>query len=665
MDPMDYMLHNHHRSTGHYDPVHSPPSHWMPHPQTSPPYPWQTQNPSLHQSYPHHPLQPAPGSDADPFQLGHHGGMLPPMLGLPPVAFTDNLPGAVSPRPSGRHQTYHRGTMPPPGAPTGSGTASHNHDGAFANQIPGGRPLNFQPPISLNMPPVNAGPEPNPMQRPPYSLSDPSTNAFGQNNTSSHFVPAPPPPHPSYISAAPPVRRGHFSSASVSSRAFRDAPSPTSKPSPSPRPWPWPSSAMVTQSGVTQNCGLARPSLAPFFVDYALSSVTDLFLSLQGRLPLPLVFADLTNDNAAQRRPASWHQITGGMTTMSPNGSDASDAMVEEALLRHMQVVRGSVSTKMVASKMTLQSLQSVKIEDLAEADRSCVICYNDYGVKTPEGISEAPLRLPKCGHVFGDHCIKKWFEDSDSCPYCRDKLHAEPKQQAGASARAFLNMMRTHSMGLPSGATGHVDDVLNRALNAAYSVTDRNGSPSRQSTGVGRRSPPSDVGERQRRIRPRHNNANTHESGSLSGGHGRGVSSHVHVQRAAPGAPLIGPSYFQQESLSPRERDREWMSQLTQASNGGASTAPQRNTSPPSAGALSPLATMYTMRGGQQVHVSRPVLSRGESSSQNSTAPPFRNPMQGGVPLVVSSNSENTAQGAGSQQGASESTQNNRNRPW
>ncbi|KAF4978824.1 hypothetical protein FDECE_18157 [Fusarium decemcellulare] len=349
----------------------------------------------------------------------------------------------------------------------------------------------------------------------------------------------------------------------------------------------------------------------------------------------------------------------------SPNGSDASDAMVEEALLRHMQVVRGSVSTKMVASKMTLQSLQSVKIEDLAEADRSCVICYNDYGVKTPEGISEAPLRLPKCGHVFGDHCIKKWFEDSDSCPYCRDKLHAEPKQQAGASARAFLNMMRTHSMGLPSGATGHVDDVLNRALNAAYSVTDRNGSPSRQSTGVGRRSPPSDVGERQRRIRPRHNNANTHESGSLSGGHGRGVSSHVHVQRAAPGAPLIGPSYFQQESLSPRERDREWMSQLTQASNGGASTAPQRNTSPPSAGALSPLATMYTMRGGQQVHVSRPVLSRGESSSQNSTAPPFRNQMQGGVPLVVSSNSENTAQGAGSQQGASESTQNNRNRPW
>ena len=56
-----------------------------------------------------------------------------------------------------------------------------------------------------------------------------------------------------------------------------------------------------------------------------------------------------------------------------------------------------------------------------------CVICYNDFGVPNPEGINEAPLRLPKCRHVFGDHCIKKWFEESDSCPYCRDKLQSEP----------------------------------------------------------------------------------------------------------------------------------------------------------------------------------------------------------------------------------------------
>ena len=33
---------------------------------------------------------------------------------------------------------------------------------------------------------------------------------------------------------------------------------------------------------------------------------------------------------------------------------------------------------------------------------------------------------MPKCKHVFGDKCIKKWFEENDSCPYCRDKLPSE-----------------------------------------------------------------------------------------------------------------------------------------------------------------------------------------------------------------------------------------------
>jgi hypothetical protein len=54
------------------------------------------------------------------------------------------------------------------------------------------------------------------------------------------------------------------------------------------------------------------------------------------------------------------------------------------------------------------------------------MICYNDFGTVNPEGIIESPLRLPKCKHIFGNVCIKKWFEDSDTCPYCRDKLPSE-----------------------------------------------------------------------------------------------------------------------------------------------------------------------------------------------------------------------------------------------
>ncbi|KAI0459691.1 hypothetical protein F5B21DRAFT_525126 [Xylaria acuta] len=91
--------------------------------------------------------------------------------------------------------------------------------------------------------------------------------------------------------------------------------------------------------------------------------------------------------------------------------------------------LRGHCSGKRVASKKALASLQSVNIADLPESERTCVICYNEFGVANPEGINEAPLRLPKCKHVFGDHCIKKWFQESDSCPYCRDKVHSEPQQ--------------------------------------------------------------------------------------------------------------------------------------------------------------------------------------------------------------------------------------------
>ncbi|GKT82940.1 RING-finger domain containing protein [Colletotrichum tofieldiae] len=96
--------------------------------------------------------------------------------------------------------------------------------------------------------------------------------------------------------------------------------------------------------------------------------------------------------------------------------------------VRAAQFLRGSVTTKYVASSSAIQSLQSVPISDLPESERTCVICYNEFGVETPEGVKEAPLRLPKCKHVFGDHCIKKWLEDSDSCPYCRDKVPNEPR---------------------------------------------------------------------------------------------------------------------------------------------------------------------------------------------------------------------------------------------
>ncbi|KAI0888642.1 uncharacterized protein GGS22DRAFT_196544 [Annulohypoxylon maeteangense] len=116
-----------------------------------------------------------------------------------------------------------------------------------------------------------------------------------------------------------------------------------------------------------------------------------------------------------------------------------------EGRLRAQQVMRGSISTKRVASKKALTSLESVAVSSLPESERTCVICYNEYGAETPEGISEKPLRLPRCKHVFGDHCIRKWFEESDSCPYCRDRVPSEPQYRQAMNAHNVYRFLRQH----------------------------------------------------------------------------------------------------------------------------------------------------------------------------------------------------------------------------
>ncbi|KAM0137193.1 hypothetical protein ACHAO1_004145 [Botrytis cinerea] len=74
-------------------------------------------------------------------------------------------------------------------------------------------------------------------------------------------------------------------------------------------------------------------------------------------------------------------------------------------------------------SKKFLSSLQKMNTDALTQEERSCSICYEEIGVANPEGVIEQPLRMPKCKHIFGDVCLKTWFKENDSCPYCRDKV--------------------------------------------------------------------------------------------------------------------------------------------------------------------------------------------------------------------------------------------------
>lgn len=61
------------------------------------------------------------------------------------------------------------------------------------------------------------------------------------------------------------------------------------------------------------------------------------------------------------------------------NTQSMGNIPLEEVALRQMQVLRGAATIKMVASKKTLQSLESVKVEDLPESERSksnAIGCY-------------------------------------------------------------------------------------------------------------------------------------------------------------------------------------------------------------------------------------------------------------------------------------------------
>ncbi|EEY18355.1 conserved hypothetical protein [Verticillium alfalfae VaMs.102] len=218
-----------------------------------------------------------------------------------------------------------------------------------------------------------------------------------------------------------------------------------------------------------------------------------------------------------RRRAASGRRARGFMSSrLYPPASDGigpGDGLLGHYLgrdddedLRVTQLLRGSIRTKQVVSSAAIRSLQSVPLSELDPHEMTCVICYNDYGVETPEGLKEAPLRLPKCKHVFGDHCIKKWFEDSDSCPYCRDKLQSEPRVTAGPHQEYIRDMLRAQGR-IPRGVHTMTASSVARALVAQQpGVAERNPTHS-QAHGAGpeRRSPPTDDEESHRRQRPRH----------------------------------------------------------------------------------------------------------------------------------------------------------------
>lgn len=85
------------------------------------------------------------------------------------------------------------------------------------------------------------------------------------------------------------------------------------------------------------------------------------------------------------------------------------------------------------------------------------MICYNKFGIRNADGHIENAVRLVKCKHIMGESCLKKWFEDSDSCPYCRDKVpgiqksrakHYRPGEGDSPTSRALDALYRRYGNG-------------------------------------------------------------------------------------------------------------------------------------------------------------------------------------------------------------------------
>jgi len=203
-------------------------------------------------------------------------------------------------------------------------------------------------------------------------------------------------------------------------------------------------------------------------------------------------------------------------TLLMLDGMPDLHATTEERV-RAQQLLRGGLSSRRVASGKALAALERVNIPDLPENEKTCVICYNDYGVQTPEGINEVPLRLPKCKHVFGDHCIKKWFEENDTCPYCRDKVPSQPQFHYGSRTNMTQFIRAQQLRGQPRGhdsAGGSLQALLRYrpgapAGDSFLGPSDsfvRRGDTHRAAAYSSRpRSPPSDMYESRRRTRARH----------------------------------------------------------------------------------------------------------------------------------------------------------------
>jgi hypothetical protein len=75
-----------------------------------------------------------------------------------------------------------------------------------------------------------------------------------------------------------------------------------------------------------------------------------------------------------------------------------------------------------------LNGLQNISIADLPDctSNPACGICLCDLTddvAQDDAGEGERAVRLHGT-HFYGEQCIRRWLEENDSCPHCRERVH-------------------------------------------------------------------------------------------------------------------------------------------------------------------------------------------------------------------------------------------------
>ncbi|KAH8893746.1 hypothetical protein GQ53DRAFT_763305 [Thozetella sp. PMI_491] len=464
-----------------YDPVHASSNTWY-HQQT-PSFQWPT---SI--GHPPHPGYHSRNSSSDYYTLGGSGAVSNPGPTL----------GAASGPP---HQQPAPPTLPFP-------------DHAYGFPYPFRHtPITRFPPAQPPYLPFNNQDRSLPPQPTLRGISLPSLNPH-----SAHLpIPNPSPPHPASNNQP---GQGAMSSPEGSSPSTPGGPSnhtdaPAESPaSPNRTSEDGPSSSAATSHAPALSrlnplpANAPSPTTPPVFATSSESGYRRQHSS-RPRMPRPSVNSDYDSEEELERIEDEQMRFIEHYSLSSAAGGAAFQ--LQDRGVRAHQLIRGQLSNKRVASKKALASLESVELSTLPENERTCVICYNEFGVENPEGINEAPLRLPHCKHVFGDHCIKKWFEESDSCPYCRDKVPSEMVLPSSATLQAFLRASYSANAGRltisgprptgrQSGSRSQDSEPYSRMRDDDLGLN-----PPRAWHAGERRSPPSEFSENRRRTRARH----------------------------------------------------------------------------------------------------------------------------------------------------------------